>query len=166
MEDWRCGAGTENGASALVEASKRAFRRWDTRLTLAAWRAIAARVTGPSACVVQNRGPAGTGLPRPQRGGCSRPRLSSAPTCSASENSRSYFSRKQSEGYWSVIKLFLELMNSRKRTGKDMCGPPNPVPCSCLPSPGLYDPKSSQISFLHRECPSSAKAIWSRRSWP
>ena len=35
LDDWGDGAGTDNGASALVEASERAFRRWDARLTLA-----------------------------------------------------------------------------------------------------------------------------------
>ena len=47
MEDWADGAGTDNGASALVEASKRAVRRWHARLTLAVWKATAARATGP-----------------------------------------------------------------------------------------------------------------------
>jgi hypothetical protein len=56
VEDWGDGAGTDNGASALVEASKRAFRRWDARLTLAVWRATAARATGPGVRVVKNRG--------------------------------------------------------------------------------------------------------------
>ena len=58
VEDWGDGAGTDNGAkfNALVEASKRAFRRWDARLTLAVWRATAARATGPGVCVVKNRG--------------------------------------------------------------------------------------------------------------
>jgi len=55
VEDWGDGAGTDNGASALVEASKRAFRRWDARLTLAVWRATAARASGPGARVVKNR---------------------------------------------------------------------------------------------------------------
>jgi len=40
----------------LVEASKRAFRIWDARLTLALWRATAARATGPGVRVVKNRG--------------------------------------------------------------------------------------------------------------
>ena len=44
------------GKESLVEASKRAFRRWDARLTLAVWRAMAARTTGPSVRVVKNRG--------------------------------------------------------------------------------------------------------------
>ena len=55
VEDWGDGAGTDNGASALVEASKRAVRRWDARLTLATWRATAARATGPGVRVVKNR---------------------------------------------------------------------------------------------------------------
>jgi len=33
--DWEDGAGSNTSKSALVEASKRAFHRWDTRLTLA-----------------------------------------------------------------------------------------------------------------------------------
>ena len=37
VEDWEDGAGTDHGASALVEASKRTFRRWGARLTLAVW---------------------------------------------------------------------------------------------------------------------------------
>ena len=41
VEDWRHGAGADNGNSALVEASERALRRWDARLTLAVWRAAA-----------------------------------------------------------------------------------------------------------------------------
>ena len=56
VEDWGDGAGTDNGARALVEASKRAFRKWDARLTLAVWRATAARATGPGVSVVKNRG--------------------------------------------------------------------------------------------------------------
>ena len=52
-ENWGAGAGTDNGASALMEASKRAFRRWDARLTLAVWRATAARATGPGVHVVK-----------------------------------------------------------------------------------------------------------------
>ena len=55
-ESWGDGAGTDNGASVLVEASKRAFCRWDARLTLAVWRATAARATGPGVRVVKNRG--------------------------------------------------------------------------------------------------------------
>jgi len=35
MEDWGDGAGTDSGASVLVEASKRAFHLWDARPTLA-----------------------------------------------------------------------------------------------------------------------------------
>ena len=56
MEEWRGFAGTGNGSSVLVEASKRTFRKWDARLTLAGWRATAARATGPGVRVVQNRG--------------------------------------------------------------------------------------------------------------
>jgi hypothetical protein len=43
--DWGDGAGSGNSDSALVEASKHAFRRWDARLTLPVWRATAARAT-------------------------------------------------------------------------------------------------------------------------
>ena len=56
VKDWRDGAGTDNGASALVETSKRAFRRWDARLTQDVWRATAVRATGPGVRVVKNRG--------------------------------------------------------------------------------------------------------------
>ena len=38
-----------------MEASKRAFRRWDARLTLAVWRATAARAAGPGVRVTKNR---------------------------------------------------------------------------------------------------------------
>ena len=34
-EDWEDGVGADKGNSAMVEASKRALRRWDARLTLA-----------------------------------------------------------------------------------------------------------------------------------
>ena len=34
VDGWGDCSGTDNGASALVEASERAFRRWDARLTL------------------------------------------------------------------------------------------------------------------------------------
>ncbi|KAJ1484607.1 hypothetical protein T484DRAFT_1796656 [Baffinella frigidus] len=50
----RC-PGAENGTNALVEASKRAFHRWDARLTLAVWRATAVRATGPGVRVANNR---------------------------------------------------------------------------------------------------------------
>ena len=50
------GAGADNGASALVKASKRAFRRWDACLMLAVWRATAARATGPDVRVVKKQG--------------------------------------------------------------------------------------------------------------
>jgi len=56
LEDWGDGAGADNGNSALVEASKRALHRWDALLTLAVWRATAARATGPGVNVFQNRG--------------------------------------------------------------------------------------------------------------
>jgi hypothetical protein len=56
VEDWGDGVGTGNGDNALVEASKHAFRRWDARLTLAVWRATAARATGPGVRVVKNWG--------------------------------------------------------------------------------------------------------------
>ena len=56
MDDWGDGAGADNGNSVLVEASKRALRRWDARLTLAVWRATAARATGPSVRVAKNWG--------------------------------------------------------------------------------------------------------------
>jgi len=56
VEDWGVGAGADNGNSALVEASKRALRRWDARLTLAVWRATAARATGPGVRVAKNWG--------------------------------------------------------------------------------------------------------------
>ena len=52
-KDWGDGAGTDNGASVLVEASTRAFLRWDARLTLAAWRATTARATGPGVSIVK-----------------------------------------------------------------------------------------------------------------
>ena len=35
VEDWGDGVGADNGNSALVDASKRALRRWDARLMLA-----------------------------------------------------------------------------------------------------------------------------------
>jgi len=66
VEDWGDGAGTDNGASALVEASKRAFRGWDARLTLAVWRATAARATGVR--VVKNRGSRRSGALFPEMG--------------------------------------------------------------------------------------------------
>ena len=43
VQDCDDGAGADTGKSALAEASKRAFNRWGTRLTLAVWRATAAR---------------------------------------------------------------------------------------------------------------------------
>ena len=46
----------DNGNSALVEASKRALRRWAARLTLAGWRATAARATGPGVRVANSWG--------------------------------------------------------------------------------------------------------------
>jgi hypothetical protein len=69
VEDWGDGAGADNGANALVEASKRAFRRWDARLTLAVWRATATRAAGPGARVVKNRGSRRNGaVPFPETG--------------------------------------------------------------------------------------------------
>jgi hypothetical protein len=69
VDDWGDGAGADNGANVLVEASKRAFRRWDARLTLAVWRATAARATGPGVRVVKNRGSRGNGaVPFPETG--------------------------------------------------------------------------------------------------
>ena len=56
VDDWGDGAGSGNSDSVLVEASKHAFRRWDARLTLAVWRATAARATGPGVRVVKNWG--------------------------------------------------------------------------------------------------------------
>ena len=56
VEDWKDGAGTDNGNNALVEASKRALRQWDARLTLAVCRATAARATGPGVRVAKNWG--------------------------------------------------------------------------------------------------------------
>jgi hypothetical protein len=53
VDDWGDGAGSGNSDSVLVEASKHAFRRWDARLTLAVWRATAARATGPGVRVVK-----------------------------------------------------------------------------------------------------------------
>ena len=49
-------AGADNGYSVLVEAAKRALGRWDARLTLAVWRATAARATGPGVRVAKNWG--------------------------------------------------------------------------------------------------------------
>ena len=69
VDDWGDGAGADNEANALVEASKRAFRRWDARLTLAVWRATAARATGPGVRVVKNWGSRGNGaVPFPETG--------------------------------------------------------------------------------------------------
>ena len=52
--DWGDGAGAESGTSALVEASKYSLRRWDARLSLAVWRATAARATGSDVHVAKN----------------------------------------------------------------------------------------------------------------
>jgi hypothetical protein len=69
VDDWGDGAGADNEANALVEASKRAFRRWDARLTLAVWRATAVRANGPGVRVVKNRGSRGNGaVPFPETG--------------------------------------------------------------------------------------------------
>jgi hypothetical protein len=83
LVDWGDGAWANNGNSALVEASKRALRQWDARLTLAVWRATAARATGPGVSVAKNWSPAGTGLAISRRRGCSRLRLRSTTTGSA-----------------------------------------------------------------------------------
>ena len=56
VEDWGDRAGADNGKSALLEASKRALRRWDGRLTLAVRRATAARATGPGVRVAKKWG--------------------------------------------------------------------------------------------------------------
>ena len=56
VDDLGDGTGMDNSASVLAEASKRAFRRWVARLTLAVWRATAARATSRGARAVQNRG--------------------------------------------------------------------------------------------------------------
>ena len=56
VEDGGGGGGADNGNSALVEASNRALRRWDARLTLAVWRATVARATGPSVRVAKKWG--------------------------------------------------------------------------------------------------------------
>ena len=70
VEDWGDGAGTDTGASALVEASKRAFRRWDARLTLAVWRTNPARATGPGVRIVKKSGVSQErGCPSPGDGG-------------------------------------------------------------------------------------------------
>ena len=47
VEDRGDGAGAGGATSVLVEASKRVLRQRDARLTLAAWRATAARVSSP-----------------------------------------------------------------------------------------------------------------------
>ena len=66
---WGDGAGADNGTSALVEASKRALRRWDARLALAVWRATAARATGPGVRVAKNWGSRRNGAaPFPEMG--------------------------------------------------------------------------------------------------
>ena len=70
MEDWGDGAGTDNCASALVAATKRAFRRWDAHLKLAVWRETAARATGPGVRVIKKSGsPQERGCPFPGDGG-------------------------------------------------------------------------------------------------
>ena len=69
VDDWGDGAGPGNSDSALVEASKHAFRRWDARLTLAVWRATATRATGPGVRVVKNWGSRRNGTaPFPEMG--------------------------------------------------------------------------------------------------
>ena len=70
VEDWGDGAGTDNCASALVAATKRAFRRWDAHLKLAVWRETAARATGPGVRVIKKSGsPQERGCPFPGDGG-------------------------------------------------------------------------------------------------
>ena len=83
VEEWGNGAGTDNGNSALVEASTRALRRWDARLTLAVWRATTARATGPCVRVAKNGGSRRNGAALSRRRRCSRLRLSSTTTVSA-----------------------------------------------------------------------------------
>jgi hypothetical protein len=69
VDDWGDGAGSGNSDNALVGASKQAFRRWDARLTLAVWRATAARATGPGVRVVKNWGSRRNGTaPFPEMG--------------------------------------------------------------------------------------------------
>ena len=61
--------GSGNSDSALVEASKHAFRRSAARLTVAVWRATAARATGPGVRVVKNWGSRRNGTaPFPEMG--------------------------------------------------------------------------------------------------
>ena len=79
VEDWGGGAGKDTGASALVEALKRAFRRWDACLTLAVWQATEERATGLVSSKIW--GPAGTGLPFDRRWECSHLRLLYLRTC-------------------------------------------------------------------------------------
>jgi len=73
VEDKGDGARTDNGEAskcALVEASKCAFRRWDARLTLAVWRATAARASGPGVRIVKKSGVSQErGCPSPGDGG-------------------------------------------------------------------------------------------------
>ena len=72
VEDWGAGVGADKCNSALVEASKRALSRWDARLTLAVWRATAARATGP--CVAKNCGSRWNGdAPFPETGAFAPP---------------------------------------------------------------------------------------------
>ena len=56
VEDLMDEARADNCKNALVETSKRTFHRWDARLTLAVWRAIASRANGPGVRVAKNRG--------------------------------------------------------------------------------------------------------------
>jgi len=71
VEDLGDGSGADTGASALVEASNRAFRIWDARLALAVWPATAARATDPGARVVRNWGPRRNGAAlSPETGVC------------------------------------------------------------------------------------------------
>ena len=69
VEDWGDEAVADNCNSALVEASKRALHRWDARLTLAIWRATAARATGPDVRIAKNWGSRRNGAaPFPETG--------------------------------------------------------------------------------------------------
>ena len=66
VEEWGNEFGAGNGASARVKSSKRAFRRWVARLTLAIWRATAMRATGHVVSVVIDIG--GPGCPQTPQG--------------------------------------------------------------------------------------------------
>jgi len=83
VEDWGDGARADNGNGALVEATKSALRRWDARLTLAVWRATAARATVPGVRVAKNWGSRRNGSATFPDTGRWRRRLRSTTTCSA-----------------------------------------------------------------------------------